>query len=246
MANFLPLKNYILSVSDKMIKKHDLTGPFLDVGGGRGDVSLHYATAGFRGVLVDRSTEAITAARKTLVNFADQVQVQNCEVADVAGTFNMAFLFDVLEHVEDDDKLLSEIWAKLNPGGTLLIVVPTNPSEWRWDDDYYGHLRRYDPEQLIKLLETKGFDVTANLDITFPFFWALRRIYTRFLTPRISNEEHALRRTEISSLNNSWHISPIINRLAQSMILWRPLLVIQPLFKNTTLGCERLFVARKS
>ncbi len=233
-------------MSDKMIRKHRLTGPFIDVGGGRGDVSLHYAKNGWSGVLVDRSPEAVATAKTTLSDYSEQVSIQHGEANQIDDTFNTAFLFDVLEHVEEDSQLLSDIGNKLNPGGALIISVPTKPAEWRWDDDFYGHIRRYEPQALINLLVENGYRVESSVDITFPFFWGIRRFYTRVLKPRHNEELEVLRRTEISSLNNSWRIPLVVDWISQMTFLWWPVMLIQMLFKNTAYGCERLIVARKN
>ena len=64
-------------------------------------------------------------------------------LSEVTGSWNTIILWDVLEHIDDDAAALRTIERLLRPGGRLLIAVPSNPREWRGDDDFYGHFRRY-------------------------------------------------------------------------------------------------------
>jgi len=52
-------------------------------------------------------------------------------------------LFDVLEHIKNDQQVLRKLSSLLVKGGFLVMAVPSNPDEWSWDDDFYGHFRRY-------------------------------------------------------------------------------------------------------
>ena len=52
-------------------------------------------------------------------------------------------MLDVLEHVENDNKLLSEAISIMSPGSYLIITVPANLSMWSPHDVSYGHFRRY-------------------------------------------------------------------------------------------------------
>ena len=47
MVNFKPMKNYMFFLTNKLIKKYNIKSPFLDAGGGKGDVSLFLLRKGF-------------------------------------------------------------------------------------------------------------------------------------------------------------------------------------------------------
>src|SRR3989304_5369857 len=76
MANFAPLKSYMLFLMDACVKKYSVLWPFLDAGCGKGDVSLHFAKQGWHGKAVDDSVPAIAFAKETLSPFS-KVQVAN-------------------------------------------------------------------------------------------------------------------------------------------------------------------------
>jgi SAM-dependent methyltransferase len=66
--------------------------------------------------------------------------------------FDLVAAFDVIEHVEDDARVFSELTRVLKPGGRLIFSVPLHPSRWTTFDDYVGHARRYEPAALLDLL----------------------------------------------------------------------------------------------
>jgi glycosyltransferase involved in cell wall biosynthesis/predicted SAM-dependent methyltransferase len=67
--------------------------------------------------------------------------------------------FNVLEHIEQDEKALKNIFNFLEPGGRLLLLVPSHPWLYGRLDQHLGHRRRYRKEELKNKLETAGFRV---------------------------------------------------------------------------------------
>ncbi|MBK6806020.1 MAG: hypothetical protein IPG84_14805 [Betaproteobacteria bacterium] len=109
----------------------------------------------------------------------------------------------------------------MSPGGRLLLAVPSNPREWRWDDDFYGHVRRYTVEDLRTRLEEAGLEAVTFEDFTFPVYWAMRRAYTRLKrAPPPPADAHAA--TMASATRNAWDLS-FVSRIAdRSAALWTP------------------------
>lgn len=75
------------------------------------------------------------------------------------GVFDLVCAFDVVEHVDDDDGALSELFRVAAPGAALLLSVPLHPAHWSAFDDFVGHRRRYQPEPLLAKLAGHGFYV---------------------------------------------------------------------------------------
>ena len=67
--------------------------------------------------------------------------------------------FNVLEHIEQDEKPLKKIFELLEPGGRLLLLVPSHPWLYGSLDEHLGHQRRYGKKELRNKLETAGFRV---------------------------------------------------------------------------------------
>jgi len=67
--------------------------------------------------------------------------------------------FNVLEHIDKDEKALENIFNLLEPKGRLLLFVPSHRWLYGSLDQHLGHYRRYDKEELKKKLENVGFKI---------------------------------------------------------------------------------------
>lgn len=81
------------------------------------------------------------------------------------GTFDRVIASEVLEHVPDDRRAMSELARVLRPGGVLAVTVPRWFPElvnWALDDEYHapaavgGHVRIYRESALRTRLEATG------------------------------------------------------------------------------------------
>lgn len=248
MANFKPLRNYTFYCLDQFIARYDLVPPFLDIGCGTGDLSAYIASRGWHGKAIDSSEIAIKQARLNLKLFP-QVAVLKESLFEESDSFKTIFLWDVIEHIEDDDTALKKVASLLLPSGYLLIVVPSNPGEWRWDDDFYGHYRRYTAEEMGNKIIKAGLKPMVFWDFTYPVFWIMRRLYTRFKSfPKAKMGEMDMEtKTSISSTANAWDIPIISYILNKGNFVWRLMYYLQFLFfKNKLKNGHAMFVlARK-
>lgn len=245
MANFAPLNNYSLFILDRLISKYNLKQPFLDVACGTGYVSRHLAKKGWSGKAIDYSEKAIQIAKKNLINY-QQVELERKSLSRVRGKYKTVLMFDVLEHIEDDLSALKKINSLLQKDGHLVIAGPSNPTEWRWDDDYYGHFRRYSEKELKNKLVKTGFVHLISYDYTFPVFWILRRIYTSLINKKtVKNKEE---RTKQSSLSYAWDIPLVSTLLNNTSMLWLPIYIIQYTFfkKKIQKGNAMFVLAEKN
>jgi len=245
MANFLPLKQHMFYCLDRFVEQYGLHGPFLEIGCGRGDVSAYLAAKGWQGTAIDFSAAAVAQASVNLAPFP-KVAVRQQALEDVTGAFDCIIMWDVLEHIEDDRGALRMVERLLRPGGQLLLAVPSNPREWRWDDDFYGHFRRYTVADMTERLQQAGLAPAAFWDFTFPWFWLMRRMYTRLKSgaPVAADKEAS---TKASATVNAWDVGPLSKLLDRSAILWYPLHRLQfRLFRHATARGHEFFVlARK-
>lgn len=77
------------------------------------------------------------------------------EISDLPfndGTFELVSAFDVVEHVEDDRRIFGEVSRVLKEGGFFIFSVPLHARLWTKFDEFVGHVRRYDPADLLLLL----------------------------------------------------------------------------------------------
>jgi len=83
-------------------------------------------------------------------------------------------LFDVLEHLPDDQGALEHIHEALEPAsdGFVVLTVPAFQLLWSPWDDVEKHKRRYTLEGLTSLLGRSGFDVVQSTYFFGPLFFA--------------------------------------------------------------------------
>jgi SAM-dependent methyltransferase len=91
--------------------------------------------------------------------------------------FDVVGIFDVLEHIEEDDVVLAQIERALIPGGGLLITVPQHKWLWSPADDADCHVRRYSAEELERKVVSAGFEIlrsTSFVSLLLPAMAAAR------------------------------------------------------------------------
>jgi trans-aconitate methyltransferase len=76
--------------------------------------------------------------------------------------FDLLFLFDVLEHIEDESGFLQSVRFHLSDSGTLVMNVPAHQFLHSDYDRAQGHVRRYSANQLHKVLAANAFKVKAS------------------------------------------------------------------------------------
>lgn len=122
----------------------------VDVGCGTGG-NLATLEDSYKCIGIDTSADAIALARQKFprVSFIQGFAPQ--DLGDVAAEAKLFLLMDVLEHVEDDFALLSNLFAAASPGAYFLVTVPADMALWSPHDVAFGHYRRYDQQRFERV-----------------------------------------------------------------------------------------------
>jgi cyclopropane fatty-acyl-phospholipid synthase-like methyltransferase len=72
------------------------------------------------------------------------------------GRFDLIFLFDVLEHITEEDPFLQAVLFHLAPGGSLVVNVPAGQWAFSKYDEAAGHVRRYSINKIRQTAERNG------------------------------------------------------------------------------------------
>jgi SAM-dependent methyltransferase len=109
-----------------------------------------------------------------------------------AAAFDTLILFDVLEHIEQEQPFLEAALFHLQPGGSLLVNVPALMSLYSRYDEVLGHQRRYTLETLDAACLKAGLKRTAATYWGLPFMPLL--LARKFLLARQRDPQKIARR----------------------------------------------------
>jgi SAM-dependent methyltransferase len=76
--------------------------------------------------------------------------------------FDLVCAFDVLEHIDEDTRVIDRIAEALKPGGGIMLSVPQHRFLWSQVDDYSHHKRRYLTRELTGKCVAAGFTVIRD------------------------------------------------------------------------------------
>ncbi len=162
-------KEIVLSLIDKYVPKGSR---FLEIGCAAGDIGITLSKTGYNGIMIDFSDEAYDQVVKNL----KKEQVTNARFEkkdflkiDTEENFDFVTMFEVLEHIENETQALKKVNDLLRAGGVFLLSVPSKAKLWGADDIIVGHIKRYEKQELIDLLNQEGFEIIKCLSYGFPW-----------------------------------------------------------------------------
>jgi SAM-dependent methyltransferase len=162
------------------VKNFPPSGPIADVGAGNGYVSLALKRAGYGVIVIEPGLAGARNAQSRGLSPVICATLQDAEV--IPQSLDAAGLFDVLEHIEDDEGFLRMVHRVLRPHGRLYLTVPASRALWSTEDDLVGHYHRYSINVLTGRVRAAGFavDYATYLfsPLTMPLF-VLRSLPSR-------------------------------------------------------------------
>lgn len=141
--------------------------------------------------------------------------------------------FDVLEHIEEDEVVLQQIYKALKPGGIVFITVPQHRWLWSAVDEYACHVRRYDANELHQKVCRAGFEIiqsTSFISVLLP---------AMYLSRLLQWNKTDMNMDDVAGL----HINPILNKIFEWFLGFE--LILIRVGVSLPVGGSRLLVARK-
>jgi len=200
----------------------------LDIGGGAGRFrdQIERATR-WRVDMTDLNLPALRMARpargRTLYYDVTRADTR------LLGSYDVAFLFDVIEHIQSPGRLLLAAVEHLRPGGHLFLNVPALQSLYSAYDVVQGHVRRYSRGTLAAELES----LPCLLDGIF--YWGIGLVPLLGLR-RLVVGQRPSPRTYRAGFRPP---SPVVNRALRALMRIELALLVRP-----PLGTSLMAVAR--
>jgi len=160
----IPNTDFRVSNLKRVVFKELVDGSVLDVGSGSGWVAFEALKQKREVTCVDVSEELI---EKLAENF-EAVPESDLklfwgraeEMCDfVHDAFDNITCIDVLEHINDDEKVLKNMCELLKDSGRIVIIVPAIKRLWSERDESHGHYRRYDEKEILRKVHDSGLKV---------------------------------------------------------------------------------------
>lgn len=181
---------------------------FLDAGAGFGRHAFEAARQGATVFALDYAADEVVTTRNTFAAMVEAKEITEHVYGGVLrgdatklpfadNTFDCVVTSEVLEHIQDDVRAISELHRVLKPGGSLGITVPTwwpEKINWMLSDEYHapksvgGHVRIYSATELKAKLRSAGLEVTHSHHahaLHSPYWWLKCAVGPR-------NNDHAL------------------------------------------------------
>ena len=203
---------------------------FLEIGCGTGYV-LSGVSSAFPGAHLSGSEIFLSG-----LNFASrrvpsaQFMQMDARKIPFVSEFDAIGAFDVLEHIEEDQLVLSQIHQALAPRGKLLLTVPQLDWLWSAADERAMHVRRYSANEIQQKITSSGFSILRSTS------------FVSFLLPAM----YLSRRVERDYENNPYaefNISNFLNRIFFYLMMAEKKLIEKGV--NFTFGGSRLIIAER-
>ena len=227
----------------KLLKKAGAVGSgkkIYEIGYGAGEIFRLYKEMGLRVHGYDFSEYAYKYASQ---NYQDDQIVLFQEKPKPQNQYDFVVACEVLEHIEDDLKMLKEWKSYLKNRGTLIISVPAHRKRWGAVDVYAGHYRRYERKELEKKLAKAGLKIEEIYTYDFPECLLLDRMRDNDYGRKMEREKTGKSKEEYTKRSGiEREFSPLIQALANPAI-WTVVAKVSELFYHTDWGSGYILAA---
>lgn len=158
-----------------------------------------------------------------------QMDARNIPFVD---EFDVIGAFDVLEHIQEDENVLLQIYEALKPRGILILTVPQHPWLWSATDDYACHVRRYSYVDLKRKITEAQFTIERSTSFVSLLLPAM--LLSRQKKHELTAEHNVKAELNLPKLLNKCFYATM--QIEQKLIKWGI---------SFPVGGSRLIVARK-
>ena len=181
-------------------------GKVLDAGCGNGSQSFRISKKGYCVTGIDISKSNIEFCNK----IKKSIQIKNVSFMQMdllniklpKKSFDTVVSGEVIEHIKEDDKVVKNFNKVLKIGGHCIITTCHNPKLWSFEDEWYGHVRRYKADELRNLFLRNGFKIEKMRFFGFPLMRIYLYLFKFVLKKKVGNEKKRTKKKSYSGIMN--------------------------------------------
>jgi SAM-dependent methyltransferase len=144
--------------------------------------------------------------------------------------FQIVGAFDILEHIDEDDVVLRQMYQATSPGGGIIVTAPQHRFLWSAFDVFSGHQRRYVRKELEEKIERAGFRVVRTT--SFVFFLLPLILVVRLLEKRKARD-----------VTVEFKVLPVLNSCLEHILRFEQFLI--RIGVSLPFGSSLMIIARK-
>lgn len=197
-------KHYLSRILKECV---NLDEKIIEIGAGIGNIASHFLLLGYQNISVGEvHLSGLLSAKMVGINKLYQFDIMDSPFFE---HFDVVCMFDVLEHIDDDELAVKSLNKMLVPNGKAIVTVPAHMWLWSEHDLESSHRRRYEIDQLRSLFTSNGFKVlkiNAFFTSIVPFLFVRSLFYKR--NSRKKNNSHSA----------MFKINPLVNRIFRKLL----------------------------
>jgi len=173
-----PLTDYPDRLAQYLFTRYGIQSghKLLDIGCGRGEFLRGFIQCGVQGFGVDRSRAAQKYCPQAELRTAD---LEKSPLPYDDNTFDVVYSKSVIEHFYYPEKLVSEIFRVLKPGGLVITLCPDWEFNYRIYFEDYTHRTPFMQSSLRDIQTIHGFEkISVERFRQLPVLWGSGKAFT--------------------------------------------------------------------
>lgn len=186
----------------------------LEIGSGHGNVSIPLMNEGLEVIALE---PILSGAQQTASYGITTLHGTFDSIKNTTFTFSAIGIFDVLEHIENPKKFITNVGIKQELGGLIILTVPAHNWLYSDFDQSIGHYRRYSKKMLRNEMKSAGYQEVYSrhffLTLVLPTFF-FRRIPYLFGRRREFSGERGVK----ESIERTTNVNRILDDLFYTIL----------------------------
>jgi 2-polyprenyl-3-methyl-5-hydroxy-6-metoxy-1,4-benzoquinol methylase len=147
-------EKFILKQITPFLKENE---HFIEAGAGTASIAKKIKKLGLIVSVGDIQDYGLLDLKKSDVDWLFQFDISQAQI--FVNHFDSIGFFDVIEHLNDETKIITNLRHMLKPGGRVFLTAPAYKWLWSKRDVLEGHKRRYRLKDIITKFEENGFTI---------------------------------------------------------------------------------------